>query len=94
MPETDPGERLSSRDLDAVIRRASELQEQTTRTVGRADAVRIARELGLDPRHVEQAIEEVLRSRAPTDLYRLAAWLVVILGFVLVLLAIGRNLLS
>ena len=85
-------DRLNREELAAIIRRAAELQDESVKTLTRSDVVRIARELALEPVHVEQAIEEARARRAGRDPYQLAAWVVLVLGFVLVSLAIGRNL--
>lgn len=65
-----PARRLSSQELEAVIRRAVELQ--TTQSgaaddgIAEAEVMRIGQELGLDPGSVRQAITEV-RGQAPSE---------------------------
>ena len=64
-----PARRLSSQELEAVIRRAVELQSGpggAEEGTSEADVVRIGRELGLDPAHVRRAINDV-RSRPPEE---------------------------
>ncbi len=62
-PESGPPSTLSSGDLDKVIRRAVELQfAHGDREVGdgvdEAEAVRIGREVGIEPRHMRRALGE------------------------------------
>jgi hypothetical protein len=90
MPRQDE-DRLEPDQFEAVMRRATELQERSARTLGRADAVRIARELGIERHHVERALEELGTRRR--DPYRLIAWALVGLGLLLALIGIWRNLL-
>jgi uncharacterized membrane protein YjjP (DUF1212 family) len=54
--------------------------------------VRIARELGIDAQHVESAIDEIRSRRETRDPYRVAAWVVLALGFVFVLFGSWRTL--
>lgn len=67
--EVLPERRLTSNEMEAVIRRAVELQaREVERGVGEgiteAELVRIGQELGLSPLHMQQALAEV-QSRAP-----------------------------
>lgn len=60
-----PAHRLSSQELEAVIRRAMELQTAAggaDEGISEAEVVRIGHELGLEPAHVRRAISDV-RSR-------------------------------
>ena len=57
-----PAHRLSSQELEAVIRRAVELQSAvggTDEGISEAEVVRIGHELGLEPTHVRRAINDV-----------------------------------
>jgi hypothetical protein len=73
---TSPGRTLSTEQLEAVIRRAVELQSEgagrSEEGVSEAEAVRIGRELGLDPSAVRRAVAEV-RARPPEERGALAA---------------------
>jgi hypothetical protein len=93
MPRAHEPDQLDPQQFEAVMRRASELQEQSNRALDRADVVRIARELGIEARHVERAIDEVRARRPGRDPYQLAAWVVLGLGFIFVLVGIYRTLL-
>ncbi|CAN5632145.1 hypothetical protein BH23GEM7_BH23GEM7_39810 [soil metagenome] len=67
--EVLPERRLTSTEMEAVIHRAVELQaREVERGVGEgiteAELVRIGKELGLSPLHMQQALAEV-QSRAP-----------------------------
>jgi hypothetical protein len=64
-----PAHRLSSQELEAVIRRAVELQTAAggaEEGIAEAEVVRIGHELGLDPSHVRRAITDV-RSQPPEE---------------------------
>ncbi|CAN5853315.1 hypothetical protein BH23GEM5_BH23GEM5_19680 [soil metagenome] len=64
-----PANRLSSQELEAVIRRAMELQTADGRAdegISEAEVVRIGQELGLEPAHVRRAITDV-RSLPPEE---------------------------
>jgi hypothetical protein len=70
-----PARRLSSQELEAVIRRAVELQTAaggSDEGVAEAEVVRIGQELGLEPAHVRRAITDI-RSRPPEEGGMLAA---------------------
>lgn len=59
-----PGRSLSSADLERVIRRASDLQfragtAETESALDEAEVLRIGEEVGLEPRHVRQALAEI-----------------------------------
>lgn len=74
-PSAPTGESVPSESLERVIRRAAELQsaagEGRTELLETAEIVRIGREVGLDERHVRQALAEVqadaLLPEAPHD---------------------------
>jgi hypothetical protein len=85
---------LDPQQFEAVLQRALELQEQSRRSLDRADVLRIARELGIEPRHVERAIEEIRYRGGGRDLYELVVWVVLGLGFILVLIGIYRTFLN
>jgi hypothetical protein len=64
-----PARRLTSQELEAVIRRAVELQAASGASdegIAEAEVVRIGQELGLDPAHVRRAVADV-RSRPPAE---------------------------
>ncbi|MBW3630376.1 MAG: hypothetical protein KY464_13905 [Gemmatimonadetes bacterium] len=67
-----PEPRLSPEQFEAVIRRAAELQARSAEQsldesgVSRSELVRIGREIGLSPQHVQQALAETVGSQ-PTD---------------------------
>jgi hypothetical protein len=64
-----PTRRLSAHELEAVIRRAVELQEAGgggDDGVAEAEVMRIGQELGLEPAHVRRAISEI-RSAPPEE---------------------------
>jgi hypothetical protein len=65
-----PARRLSSQELEAVIRRAVELQTAATGTpddgISEGEVLRIGQELGLEPAAVRRAITEV-RGRPPAE---------------------------
>lgn len=64
-----PAHRLTSQELEAVIRRAMELQTADGRAdegIPEAEVVRIGHELGLEPAHVRRAITDV-RSLPPDE---------------------------
>lgn len=72
-PSNLPARRLSSSELEAVIRRAVELQSAQSAQAGapeegvsEAEVLRIGQELGLEPVLVRRAISDV-RGRAPED---------------------------
>ena len=57
-----PARRVSSEELEAVIRRATELQfarGEAEEGLPEAEVMRIGKELGLEPAHVRRAISEV-----------------------------------
>lgn len=58
-----PSRGLSTQEMEAVIRRASELQARTSDAshdgVTEAELLRIGREIGLAPEHVQRALAEV-----------------------------------
>ncbi|HYW08054.1 MAG TPA: hypothetical protein VE913_13920, partial [Longimicrobium sp.] len=57
-----PARRVSSTELEAVIRRATELQfarSDSDDGLPEAEVMRIGKELGLEPAHVRRAIAEV-----------------------------------
>lgn len=65
-----PARRLSSQELEAVIRRAHELQ--TTRAdredgLSEAEVIQIGKELGLSTGHVRQALAEVATPKPPAE---------------------------
>lgn len=65
-----PARRLSSEQLEAVIRRAVELQAQGSDApdgVDEAEVVRIGTELGLAPEHVRRAVAEVRGRGEPEE---------------------------
>ena len=64
-----PARRLTSQELEGVIRRAVELQAASGASddgIDEAEVVRIGRELGLEPVHVRRAIADI-RSRPPEE---------------------------
>jgi hypothetical protein len=65
-----PARRVSSQELEAIIRRAVEIQSAAggdeTDGIPEAEVVRIGRELGLEPATVRRAIADV-RGRAPEE---------------------------
>lgn len=65
-PIPSPGRALTTQQLEAVIRRAIELQAEsagrTEEGVSEVEVVRIGRELGLDPATVRRAVAEVRAS--------------------------------
>lgn len=64
-----PAHRLTTQELEAVIRRAMELQTSAgaeDEGISEAEVVRIGHELGLNPAHVRRAITDV-RSRPPEE---------------------------
>ncbi|HSJ24758.1 MAG TPA: hypothetical protein VK929_08835 [Longimicrobiales bacterium] len=68
-PAPAPTRRLTTGELEAVIRRAVELQSDPAgpdEGVSEADVVRIGQELGLEPAAVRRAVAEV-RGRAPEE---------------------------
>lgn len=68
-PANPPARRLTTGELEAVIRRAVELQSDPAgpdEGVSEADVVRIGQELGLEPTAVRRAVAEV-RGRAPEE---------------------------
>ncbi|HEU0013722.1 MAG TPA: hypothetical protein VFQ45_08560 [Longimicrobium sp.] len=70
-----PARRLSTTELEAVIKRAVELQAATgtpDEGIAEAEVVRIGQELGLDPVHVRRAVMDV-RGRAPSERGAMAA---------------------
>lgn len=85
---------MDPQQFEAVLKRAVELQEQSRRSLDRADAIRIARELGIEPRHVERAIEEMRYRSGGRDPYQLVVWVILGLGFVIVLFGIYRTFLN
>lgn len=69
-----PERRLSTMEVEAVIRRAVELQahegeDPTSPHEGmrEAELTRIGREIGLSPRHIQQALAETSAAPEPTD---------------------------
>ena len=66
-----PERRLTPQQMEAVIRRASELQakesERTDEGMSATEVVRIAREIGLAPEHVQRALAEVAGKEAPPE---------------------------
>ncbi len=61
-PAPVPGRRVSTQELEAVIRRATELQfarGDAEEGLPEAEVMRIGKELGLEPGHVRRAILEV-----------------------------------
>lgn len=70
-----PARRLSTQELEAVIRRAVELQSAaggSDEGVAEAEVLRIGQELGLEPAHVRRAITDI-RSRPVEERGLLAA---------------------
>jgi hypothetical protein len=71
-PEPDaplPARRLSTHELEAVIRRAVELQAAaggSDEGVAEAEVMRIGQELGLEPAHVRRALTDI-RSSPPEE---------------------------
>ncbi len=65
-----PAARLSSQELEAVIRRAVEIQSAATGApdegISEGEVLRIGQELGLDPAAVRRAVAEV-RGRPPAE---------------------------
>lgn len=67
-----PARRVSSQELEAIIRRAVEIQsaaggpDEPDDGVSEAEVLRIGRELGLEPASVRRAIADV-RGRAPAE---------------------------
>jgi hypothetical protein len=64
-----PARNLTTQELEAVIRRAVELQAGSSAAdegIAQAEVLRIGQELGLDPGAMRRAIAEV-RSRAPAE---------------------------
>lgn len=72
----DPGRSLTRKEFDEVIRRAAEIAasepEAGESALTEAELFRIAREVGLDERHVRNALGQV-RSSPPTDRGTLSA---------------------
>ena len=72
----DPGRSLTRKEFDEVIRRAAEIAasepEAGESALTEAELFRIAREVGLDERHVQKALGQV-RSSPPTDRGTLSA---------------------
>jgi hypothetical protein len=72
----DPGRSLTRKEFDEVIRRAAEIAasepEGGESALTEAELFRIAREVGLDERHVRKALGQV-RSSPPTDRGTLSA---------------------
>jgi hypothetical protein len=62
---------LTPQQMEAVIRRASELQagasERADEGMSASEVVRIAREIGLAPEHVQRALAEVAGKEAPPE---------------------------
>lgn len=94
MPRSPSEDLMDPQQFEAVMSRAVELQEQSKRSLDRADALRIAREMGIEPRHVERALEELRFRRGGRDPYQLVVWVVLGFGFILVLLGIYRTFLN
>jgi hypothetical protein len=67
--KTPPERRVSSTELEAVIRRATELEVAggTEDSLPEEEVLRIGRELGLSPIHLRQALMEVRRKAPPAE---------------------------
>jgi len=82
VPVRRPSEAITREQLERVIRRASDLQFRSSTTVSNnldpAEVVRIGEEVGLDARHVQQAMAEIqaeaLVPTAPEDGGFMAKW--------------------
>ncbi len=66
-----PERRLTPQQMEAVIRRASELQAKASERIDEgmsaSEVVRIAKEIGLAPEHVQRALAEVAGKEAPPE---------------------------
>jgi hypothetical protein len=73
-PAPSPARRLSATEVEAVIRRAVELQAyegddpaSAHEGMPEAELARIGREIGLSPRHIQQALAETSAAPVATD---------------------------
>ena len=67
-PATPPAARLSPEQFEQVIRRAAELQarsadDTTSEGISHAELMRIGREIGISPAHLQRALAETVQPR-------------------------------